>query len=61
MENGLPPKFDAEFFEMPDGTVTAIIRSQWPSADDVVEVLGRSVRREPKRVEGLMSSRREHA
>ena len=45
------PRFDAEFFAMPDGTVTAVIRSPWPTADDVVEVLGRSVRRGPKRVE----------
>ena len=61
MENGNALRFDAEFFEMPDGTVTAVIRSQWPLADDIVEVLGRSVRRGPKRVEGRPSSRQEHA
>ena len=44
------PKFDAEFFEMPDGTITAIIRTPWPAADDVVEVLGHSVRSGPLRV-----------
>jgi hypothetical protein len=43
------PEFDADFFQLPDGTVTAVIRSHWPSADDVVEVLQRSVRRDPKR------------
>ena len=42
-------KFDGEFFAMPDGTVTAVIRSQWPTADDLVEVLGGSERRGPKR------------
>lgn len=47
-------KFDAEFFELPDGTVTAVIRSQWPSADDQVEVLRRSVRRGPNRVDGYL-------
>jgi hypothetical protein len=51
LANGRSPRFDAEFFAMPDGTVTAVIRSPWPTADDVVEVLGHSVRRGPKRVE----------
>jgi hypothetical protein len=49
MEDARTMRFDAELFEMPDGTVTAVIRSQWPSADDVVEVLGRSERRGPRR------------
>jgi hypothetical protein len=48
------PKFDADFFELPDGTVTVAIRAHWPSADDVVEVLGQSVRRGPKRVGGSL-------
>jgi len=44
------PRFDAEFFELPDGTVTVVLRQHWPSADDVVEVLKRSERRGAKRV-----------
>jgi hypothetical protein len=41
--------FDAEFYELPDGTVTVVVRAHWPSADDIVEVLRRSVRLGPKR------------
>jgi hypothetical protein len=47
--------FDAEFFAMPDGVVTVVVRSPWPSADDVVEELGQSVRRGPKPVHGFLS------
>jgi hypothetical protein len=37
------PTFAADFFELSDGTVTVVVRSHWPSTDDIVEVLGRSV------------------
>ena len=48
------PTFDADFFELPDGTVTVLVRSHWPSADDLIEILGRSTRREPKRVDEFL-------
>jgi hypothetical protein len=43
------PQFDADFFELPDGTITAVVRAAWPSNDDAVEVLRRSQRRDPRR------------
>ena len=43
-------KFEADFFALPDGTVRVLVRRHWPSADDVVEVLGRSERRGPRSV-----------
>jgi hypothetical protein len=48
------PKFHADFFELPDGTATAVIRSEWPLTDDSVEVLRRSVRRDPQRTDPFL-------
>jgi hypothetical protein len=39
MEPKKNPMFDADFFELPDGTITAVIRSPWPSTGEGVEVL----------------------
>jgi hypothetical protein len=55
MDNAL--KFDAEFFPMPDGSVTAIVRALSPWAKDVVETLGHSERRGPKRVTSNQTER----
>lgn len=48
------PKFDADFHEFPDGTVTVVVRAAWPSMDDAVEVLRRSHRRGPQRVDAFL-------
>jgi hypothetical protein len=48
------PSFNAEFFAMPGGLITVVVRLPWPSTDDVVEVLGCSARVGPKRVDGLL-------
>ena len=44
--------FEADFFELPDGTVTVVIRADWRSSDDALEVLKRSTRRDPRRADG---------
>ena len=46
--------FDADFYQLPDGTVATVIRSHWPKGDDVVEVLSCSDRRDPKRVDAFL-------